>query len=84
MHRKQPIEGVPFWECFEAYAANLHGAGALMSKCDFNKDAEQQICWNHASEGGVALSMRVFGHLIMGLPLRDCFQFIIDYKYIVL
>ena len=20
-----------------------------MAKCDFNKDAEQQICWNHAS-----------------------------------
>ena len=49
MLRKQPLGGVQFLECFEAYAANLQGAGAPMAKCDFNKDAEQQICWNHAS-----------------------------------
>ena len=61
MYRKQPLGGIPFQECFEAYAANLQGAGASMSKCDFNKVAELQICWNHVSEGGVPLSVCVFG-----------------------
>ena len=32
-----------------------------MPKCDFSKDAEQQICWNQAFEGGVPQSVRVFG-----------------------
>ena len=60
MHWKQPLGGIPFLECFEAYAANLQEAVARMSKRDFNKDAELQVCWNHASEGGVPLSVRVF------------------------
>ena len=31
-----------------------------MTKCDFNKNAEQQLCWNHASQGGVRLSVGIF------------------------
>ena len=33
------------------------GAGP---KSDFTKDAWQQLCWNHASEKGVPLSVSVF------------------------
>ena len=39
MHWKQPLGGVPFWECFREYAAGLQGEGAPMPKFDFNKDA---------------------------------------------
>ena len=49
MHRKQPLGGILFQEYFEAYAANQQGAGIPIPKCDFNKGALQQLCWNRAS-----------------------------------
>ena len=39
MHQKQPLGGVPFWDCFGTYVANLQEAGTPMPKYYFNKDA---------------------------------------------